>query len=361
MLSEPEIGAAVRVMRSGELRQGREVERFENAFAALVGAKHVVACASGSAALHLAYVLSFEPGDEVLVPALTFLSTATMLIAMGAIPVCVDVDPHTWLLDIQDAERRLTKNTKGIVPVHLFGNPCNPEVINDFAARHSLKIVWDAAQAHGAQVGGIDVGAFAPLVCYSLYATKNLNTGEGGLICTDSRAVAHKLRTLRSHGIADNGLCDELGFNYRMTDIAGAIGLAQLNLFAQRCARRRRNAQRLSDGLVSVVGLQSQQIEFRSQSAWHHYSITVCSDSFGMSRDELRTRLAADGIASNVYYPHALPQHPVVRAAHGGAPCPVATRLSSELLAIPVHHALDDTEIERIVAAIRCAAADIRT
>ena len=338
--------------------QARIFERFERAFAALVGAKHVVACATGSAALHLSYLLSFEPGDEVLVPALTFLSTATMLIAIGATPVCVDVDPETWLIDIDDAERRLTRKTKGIVPVHLFGNPCNPAVIGDFANRHGLKIIWDAAQAHGAQVGSIDVGAFEPLVCYSLYATKNLNTGEGGLICTDSGEIAQKLRTLRSHGIAANGLCDVLGFNYRMTDIAGAIGHAQLNLFPERRTQRRRNAQRLSAGLASVVGLQIQGVHPESQSAWHHFSVTVCPDSFGMSRDELSLRLAIDGIASNIYYLHPLSAHPVIQAAHDGAPCPVATRLSSELLAIPVHPALVESDIDRIVAAIHRAAAN---
>jgi perosamine synthetase len=355
VIAEPEIQAAVRVMRSGELRQGREVEGFENAFAKLVGAQHVVACANGSAALHLAYLLRFRPGDEVLVPALTFLSTASMLLLAGVTPVCVDVDPATWLIDLDDAERRITRKTAGIVPVHLFGNPCNPGVVSEFAQRNRLSVVWDAAQAHGATHGGVDVGADAALVCYSLYATKNITTGEGGLICAASSEDAARLRLLRSHGISDSGLCETLGFNYRMTDIAGAIGRVQLRIFAARLARRRRNAELLRAGLSPILGLQPQRIDAEAQSAWHHYCLAVDEPVLGCSRDELQTRLLEAGIASHVYYRHSLPEHPVFAACQTGAPCPVAHQLSTKLLAIPVHHGLVDSDVDEIVNTIaRC-------
>lgn len=351
-LSEAEIEAAVRVMRSGHLRQGAEVAAFEDKFAEQVGAHHVVACSSGTAALHLAYLTRFAPGDEVLVPALTFLATASMVLAVGAVPVCVDVDPDTWLIDLADAEQRITPRTRGIVPVHLFGNPCDPKAVGDFAERHGLTIVWDAAQAHGAIVSGLDVGALGGTVCYSLYATKNLFLGEGGLICTPSQRIADHVRRLRQHGIGDDGVCREPGYNYRMTDIAAAIGRKQLDRFDAMVAARRTNAAELRARLGTIPGLHLQRVTSGATSAWHHFCCRVDPAEFGVTRDELATMLASAGIQTAVHYPRVLHEHPVMPQQSNSPLCTVASQLTRELLAIPVHHELGRFDIDKVVSSV---------
>lgn len=348
-LSDPEIEAATRVMRAGGLRQGAVVAAFENAFAKKTGARRAIACSSGTAALHLACLARFRPGDEVLVPALTFLSTASMALAVGAVPVFVDVDPETWLMDLDDAARRLTPRTRGVIPVHLFGNPCDPVAIGAFADRHGLSVVWDAAQAHGATVAGCDVGAFGPLVCYSLYATKNLFVGEGGLVCVEDEALAERLRRLRQHGVGEDGLCREQGFNYRLTDIAAAIGLAQLDRFDDMLATRRRNASRLVAGLAGIPGLSTQRTTAGGNSARHQLCVRVDPARFGATRDALAARLAADGVETAVYYRHALPDHPAMATPANPDDVPVARGLCGELLALPTHHGLGEGDIDMVI------------
>ncbi|MGC2432456.1 MAG: DegT/DnrJ/EryC1/StrS aminotransferase family protein, partial [Desulfobaccales bacterium] len=220
--TEAEIEAAVRVLRSGALRQGKECSAFEEEFAARVGAKFAVTSANGSAALHLAYLAFLQPGDEVLVPSFTFVATASMVTMAGSKPVFCDVDPHTFLLDLEDAARKVSPRTRAISPVHLFGNACDIDAVQTFAKKHHLVIVWDAAQAHGAEYCGQDVGSFGDFVAYSFYPSKNMFVGEGGMTCTDNDEYAAKLRHLRSHGETGKYLHTMLGLNYRMTDVEAA-------------------------------------------------------------------------------------------------------------------------------------------
>ncbi|MBU4184776.1 MAG: DegT/DnrJ/EryC1/StrS family aminotransferase [Proteobacteria bacterium] len=222
-LTDTEINAAVRVLQSGALRQGKECEGFEEEFAEKVGAKYAVTCSNGSAALHLAYMAVVKPGDEILVPSFTFIATGSMVTMAGGTPIFCDVDRETFLIDLADAESKITPRTRVIAPVHLFGNPCDSSDIIAFAERHGLKIVWDAAQAHGAKFASKDVGALDDFVCYSFYPSKNMFVGEGGMICTNDGDLAHKMRFMRSHGQTGKYYHSMMGLNYRMTDVEALL------------------------------------------------------------------------------------------------------------------------------------------
>ncbi|MBZ5639831.1 MAG: aminotransferase class I/II-fold pyridoxal phosphate-dependent enzyme, partial [Acidobacteriia bacterium] len=199
-LDRGELRAVEQVLKSGNLRQGQVTEDFEKGFARAVGARFAVAVNSGTAALFLAYRLMLKPGDEVIVPDFTFAATASMATAAAATPVFADVDPKTFNLDAADVERRITRRTRAIVPVHLFGYPADIARLSALARRHRLRVIWDAAQAHGARFRGRDVGSFRDVACYSFYPSKNMTTGEGGMITISDPSLASEFRLRRSHG-----------------------------------------------------------------------------------------------------------------------------------------------------------------
>ncbi len=351
-LTESEIKAAVQVLRSGELRQGKQCDAFEREFAAKVGAKHAVTSANGSAALHLAYMAILQSGDEVLVPSFTFIATGSMVTMTGGKPVLCDVDPDTFLIDLNDAERRLTPRTKAIAPVHLFGNSCDIQAVQDFARRHNLTIVWDAAQAHGAEFKGRDVGAFGDFVCYSFYPSKNMFVGEGGMTCTDNPEYDHKMRYMRSHGQTGKYYHTMMGLNYRMTDVEAAIGREQLKRLDEMLAIRRRNAAILNDGLTMVPGIRPQAVTPHSQHAWHQYCIVIEPKEFGCDRDTLSKRLNEQGISTGVHYPRGLHQQPVFEEDYGKTSLPVTENLAANILALPVHHGLTQGDVFSVVEAV---------
>ena len=351
-LTDEEIDAAVRVLRSGMLRQGKECEGFEKEFAAKTGANFAVTNANGTAALHLAYLCILQPGDEVLVPTFTFFATASMVAVTGAKPVMSDVDPNSYLIDLSDAEKRITPRTRAIVPVHLFGNVVDFDAVKAFAAKHNLAIVWDAAQAHGATLNGRDVGSLEGFVCYSFYPSKNMFVGEGGMTCTDSEEKAQKLRNLRSHGQTGPYLHTELGLNYRMTDVEAAIGREQLKRLDEMISTRRRNAAILNEGLAGVEGIRPQQITPGCESAWHQYCIVVDPEAFGCDRDALSAKLKEQGIATGVHYPRGLHQQPVFEEMYGTTSLPNAEHLARNILALPVHHGLSEEDCHSIVEGV---------
>ncbi len=356
-LTDAEIDAAIAVLRSGGLRQGPECQAFEAEFAAHVGAKHAMTSANGSAALHLHYMAILEPGDEVLVPSFTFIATASMASVVGGRPVFVDVDPDTFLIDLKDAEAKVTSRTKAIAPVHLFGNPCNRTAVEAFAKRHNLKIVWDAAQAHGAAFEGVDVGGWGDVVCYSFYPSKNMFVGEGGMTTTTDAELDKKMRLLRSHGVAGKYNHVVLGLNYRMTDVEAAIGRVQLKRLDEMLAVRRRNADILNAGLGQIPGVKPQATTPGGLHAWHQYCILVDEAAFGCGRDALADRLQARGVASGVHYPRGLHQQPVYVEMYGTDSLPVTERLAETILAIPVHHGMSADEAHQVVAAIKACRA----
>ena len=351
-LTEEEIASAVRVLRSGSLRQGKECDGFEQEFAQKVGAKYAVASANGTAALHLAYMTFLQSGDEVLVPSFTFIATGSMVSVVGGKPVFCDVDAQTFLMDLDDAERKVSSNTRAIAPVHLFGNVCDIEKVQTFAEKHDLVIVWDAAQAHGACFKGQDIGAFADFVCYSFYPSKNMFVGEGGMTCSNNPEYDYKMRFMRTHGQTDKYLHTMLGFNYRMTDVEAAIGREQLKRLDSMLAIRRRNASILNEGFEGLPGIQPQKTTPESEHAWHQYCIVVDQEKFGLTRDQLAESLQKRGITSGVHYPRGLHQQPIFKDLYGESELPITEYLSEHILALPVHHGLNEEEAHRIVETV---------
>jgi len=355
-LTDSEIEAAVGVLRSGALRQGKQCDAFEQEFAAKTGARFAVANANGSAALHLAYMAFLEPGDEVLVPSFTFIATGSMVAMSGGRPVFCDIDPATFLMDLEDAERKVTPRTRAIAPVHLFGNACDVEALEAFAKRHDLKIVWDAAQAHGAAYDGRDVGSFGDFVCYSFYPSKNMFVGEGGITCTDDEEYYKKLRYLRTHGQTGKYYHTMMGLNYRMTDVEAAIGREQLKRLDEMLAVRRRNAAILNEGLRDVAGIRPQRQTPDTEHAWHQYCIVVEPEEFGCDRDVLAEGLKEKGVASGVHYPRGLHQQPIFEEMYGTLELPATESLAERILALPVHHGLSEEEAHYVVEAVASVA-----
>ncbi len=352
-LTDNEVDAAVRVLRSGALRQGKECSGFEAEFAEKVGAKYAVTSANGSAALHLAYMAFLTPADEVLVPSFTFIATGSMVAMSGGKPVLCDIDPETFLIDLKDAEARITSKTRAIAPVHLFGNPCHVDAVKTFAEQHNLIIVWDAAQAHGASFKGRDVGSFDDFVCYSFYPSKNMFVGEGGMTCTNNGEFSNNLRFMRTHGQTGKYLHTMMGLNYRMTDVEAAIGREQLKRLDDMVAIRRRNADILNRGLADIPGIRVQKITPNGDHAWHQYCVVVDKESFGCDRDGLAERLKEKGIATGVHYPRGLHQQPVFEEAYRKLSLPNTEYLAENILALPVHHGLSEDDVTGIAATIR--------
>ena len=352
-LGEAEIRAANEVLSSGALRQGPRCEAFEQDFARRFGAVHAVSNSSGTAALHLAWMTFLEPGEEVLVPAFTFIATASTVSIAGGRPVFCDVDPETFLLDLEDAERRITERTRAICPVHLFGNVCAIEQVQAFAQKHGLKIVWDAAQAHGARYRGEELAGYGDFVCYSFYPSKNMFVGEGGMTCTPDADTAQLLRDLRTHGQTGPYYFTSLGLNYRMTDVEAAIGCEQLRDFDNKLAVRRRNAAILLEALEKVPGIRPQTLTEGAEHAWHQFCIVVDPEQAGCDRDTLAQRLDERGIATGIHYPRGMHQQPVFEDIYGVQPSlPVTEWLCEHILAVPVHHGLTEDEAHRVAEAI---------
>ena len=358
VLSEAEIDAAVAVLRSGALRQGKECEGFEAEFAAATGAKHALTCANGTASLHLAYMDCLAPEDEVLVPAFTFIATGSMVTAVGGKPVFCDVRPDTYLMDLDDARSRITDKTRAIAPVHLFGNALDFDELRKFADEFNLLIVADAAQAHGTTFKGTDVGAFGDYVTYSFYPSKNMFVGEGGMVTTQDAERAERLTWLRSHGQTGKYYHTALGLNYRMTDVEAAIGREQLKRLPEMLAVRRRNASQLNEGLSGIAGLSTPVITEGVDSSWHQYCILIEPGEFGMNRDDLSAALREAGVASGVHYPRGLHQQPIFEQLYGKQrQLPVTEHLAERILAIPVHHGLSSGQVDEVITAIKSAAA----
>ncbi len=357
VIEDEEIAAIAEVLRSGNLREGPICREFEEKFAEHVGARYAVSVSSGTAALHIAYAAVLEPGDEVLVPAFTFIATASMVSMVGAKPIFCDVDAQTFTIDVDDARKRITPRTRAIAPVHLFGNPANVEDIQALAQEYGLTIIWDAAQAHGARYNGQDIGSFDDLVCYSFYPSKNMTTGEGGMVTTNSEALYEKLRLLRSHGQARKYYHTMLGFNYRLTDVMAVLGLRQLDKLNDWIQKRRQNARYLTEHLQDVPGIQTPVEQPKGESSYNLYTVVMDPVHFACSRDEFVQLLRAENIGASVHYPRPLHQQPVYAREGGDMVLPIAEALSQRVFSLPVHPELTEEELEAIVRAVRKVAA----
>lgn len=352
-LDEREFSAVAEVLKSGHLRAGRVTEKFEKEFARACGARFAVAVNSGTAALFLAYRSLLKPGDEIIVPDFTFAATATMALAAGARPVFADVDPETFTLSPAAVERRLTRRTQAIAPVHLYGCPADVGGLSSLARQRRLHVIWDAAQAHGAQYHGRDVGSFPDVVCYSFYPSKNMTTGEGGMLTTSDPKLAEKFRLLRSHGEPQRYLHTMIGYNFRMTDIAAALGRVQLRKLRSALRQRRRNARVLTRGLQGLSGIKTPSVPAGADHAFCLYTILVDSKVLGMTRDEFQRALQRRGIQTAVHYPWPLHRQPIFRGYGSDRDFPVSTRLAESVVSLPVHPALVRKDLEQIISAVR--------
>lgn len=373
-LDRADIDAAHAVLESGMLRSATKCAELEQRFAKISEAKHALTCANGTCALQLAYEPLFQPGDEVLVPAWTYIATASMLVARGCQPVFCDVHEDTFQIDVKDAARRITPRTRGIACTHLYGMPVDVHAVQKLAAEHNLKVVYDAAQAHlstiehNAKQTGI--GAFGDAVTYSFYATKNLGTGEGGLISTNDDDLARQIALLRSHGETDKYLHESVGYNYRMNDVAGAIGCSKLDRLPDETDTRRANADRYAEILSNIEGLEAPTPTKGSRPAWHLYVAKLDLSRFTCTRDEFCDALKALGVPTAIHYPRSLTRQPAFKThveknaelfkAMGGtgAHPTVSDRLSTRVFALPMHHKLTDAHFDQIEQALRQTAAN---
>ena len=343
-IGDEEINAVVEVLRSGMLAQGPKVAEFEKAFADYIGVKHAIAVSSGTTALHLALLAcGIKEGDEVITTPFSFIASANCAVYAGAVPVFADINPQTYNIDVSKIADAITGKTRAIVPVHLYGLPANMEDILWLAHRHGIAVVEDAAQAHGAEIKGRKAGSFGDAACFSLYATKNMMTGEGGMITTNRDDVADRLKMLRQHGMRVRYQHEMLGYNFRMTDIAGAIGIAQLAKLEGFNRRRIENAVHLSSLLKDryVVPF----IPDGYQHVFHQYTIRLPEK---MDREALRARLKEAGFASEVYYPIPIHMQATFLGEHGKGLFPVSEEAAQRVLSLPIHPAVEKEDLDRM-------------
>jgi perosamine synthetase len=357
-IGEEEIEAVTRVLRSGQLASGPEVAEFEREFARCVGVRHAVAVNSGTAALHCALeAVGIGPGDEVLTTPFTFAATATPILMQRATPRFVDIDPRTFNVDLDRFASVVTSRTKAIVSVDLFGLPIDNAALGFFRER-GIAVIEDACQAIGASRDGAMAGSLMDVACFSLYATKNLMTGEGGVLTTDSDEIASHARRFRQHGQGDRYEYLSLGYNYRMTDLSAAIGRVQLSRLASITRSRRENARRYAELLVDIPGVLTPIVPSGTEHAYHQYSILIDSSLTpnGSSRDDVRATLSDEGIGSGIYYPTPLHLNPLFKEYGGDTGMfPVAERVATQILALPIHPQLARSDLDAVASAIRKA------
>jgi perosamine synthetase len=356
LIGEDEIAAVTAVLRSGQLAAGPEVAAFEAEFAAEIGAAHAVALNSGTAANHAALeAMGIGDGDEVLTTPFTFAASVTPALAQRAVPRFADIDPRTFNLDPAAATAALGARTKAAILVDLFGLPVDPAGLHALRAR-GVAILEDACQAVGARRDGRSAGTLGDAASFSFYATKNLMTGEGGMLVTGDASIAAAARRFRHHGQGDRYEYLTLGYNYRMTDLSAAIGRVQLRRLARLQAARRANAAFYDAALAGIPGLATPFVPAGVEHAYHQYSIVIdpALTPNGAGRDQVRAHLAARDVGSGIYYPLPLHLHPLfARYGYGPGDFPVAERVARGILALPVHPALERVQLEWTVRAVR--------
>jgi len=331
---------------------GKFVTKFEEQFAEFCETKFAVSSSSGTTALHLSLlVLGIGPGDEVIVPSFTFISTANAVTFTGAKPVFVDSEPSTWNINPGEIKKAITAKTKAIIPVHLYGHPADMDPILDIAREYNLAVVEDAAEAHGALYKGKKVGSLGNMGMFSFYGNKIITTGEGGMIVTDNNDLAEKIRILRDHGMDPNRRYwhSILGYNYRMTNIQAALGVAQMERIDQIVEQKRRNAILYNKGFQDIPGITLPPEAAWAKNIYWLYSILIDEEEFGMSSKKLRSQLKERGIETRSLFTPAH-QQPIYNT---GQSLPVCEMLSRCGLSLPSSVNLNGNEIERITGEIR--------
>jgi dTDP-4-amino-4,6-dideoxygalactose transaminase len=348
-IDEAEIAAVTEVLRSGMLAGGRRVVELEERWAAFIGTKHAIAVSNGTVAEMCVFAgLGLGPGDEVITVGHTFNATVSSILYTGATPVFVDIEPDTYVIDASAIEAAITPRTRAICPVHLFGLPADMDAIGAIAERHGLAIVEDACQAHGATFGDRRVGSFGHGT-FSLYGTKNMTTGEGGLITTDDDQLADWIRLYRNQGMRERYHHEILGYNFRLTDVAAAIGLCQLDKLERNTERRRAIAARYQTGLADLpVKLPTTPAD--RTHVFHQYTVEV-----GPTRDAIVAALAAAGVSTGIYYPIPVHRQEYVLKLGIEADLPVTDHAAATTLSLPMYPGLSDADQDIVIGAVHDA------
>ena len=353
IIGDEEREAVDRVLRSGMLAQGPEVKAFEEEFSAHVGGRHCVAMNSGTSALHLGFIAAgIERGDEVIVPSFSFAATANSVVLAGGVPVFADIDPRTFNLDPNHVESLITKKTKAIMPVHLYGHIAAMDEFQALSSKYGVKIIEDAAQGHLASLNGRNAGEFGVVASFSFYPTKNMTAGEGGMVVTDDAEVARMLRLLRNQGQEIRYQNEVVGFNTRMTDIHAAIGRVQLQKLPGWTKQRQDNAAYLNAHLKGVV---TPYLAPGTTHSYHQYTIRIPGGS-SEKRDAFMKAITERGVGCGVYYP--TPIHKLA-SFKLDLTLPETDLVVKECVSLPVHPSLTQSELETIVSVVNEVAATL--
>ncbi len=352
VITEDEISAVEEVLRSGELASGRWVKEFEQKFQEYNGTKYAVATSNGTTALHAAVgALGLAPGSKVITTGFTFIASANALLYNQLTPVFVDVDPVTFNIDTNAIREALVQDSsiKAVLVIHLYGHPCQIDAIRDLCDKFGVYLVEDCAQAHGATFNGYMVGTLGDIATYSFYPTKNMTTGEGGMIVTNNEAMYQKAKLLVNHGSPRRYHHELLGYNFRMTNIAAAMGICQLRKLEERNEKRRQNASTLTGGLQSLNWLQTPTEAEGARSVYHQYTVRVP----GSVRNSFVNYLTEKGIGSGVHYPTPVYVQPIYKEmGFGNVALPVTDLLCQEVVSLPVHPSLTAGDLEYVIKAI---------
>ena len=345
-IGEEEKRAVMDVLSSGMIAQGKKVLELEESFAKYVGVKYAIATNNGTTALHCALLAQgLKPGDEVITTPFTFIASANSILYCGAKPVFVDIEEKSYNIDPSLIQEKITDKTKAIMPVHLFGNPCDMYKILDIAKSNNLFVLEDAAQAHGAQISDKKVGSFST-GAFSFYPTKNMTTGEGGIITTDDKEVNEKARLIRDHGSKVRYYHDFLGYNYRMNDIGAAIGIEQLKKLEFFNKRRIENADYMTEKLSKIKSVIVPNIKENTRHVFHQYTIRVDN------RDKLIASLLDAGIGHSIFYPVPINEQKIYRDMGYVNDTPIASKVSKQVLSLPIHPLVTAQDIDKIVDVI---------
>ncbi|MDP8237693.1 MAG: UDP-4-amino-4,6-dideoxy-N-acetyl-beta-L-altrosamine transaminase [Candidatus Hatepunaea meridiana] len=364
-IDEGDIKAVVEALRSDWLTTGPSVTAFEEAFAEFVGTRHAVAVNSGTAALHASiFAVGLKPGDEAIIPTITFAASAICVVFQGATPIFADVDPDTLLLDPDQIEEKLTPRTKAVIAVDYTGQPCDYDRIKEVCLNNELILITDSCHAVGAKYNEQMVGSIGDLAAFSFHPVKHLTTGEGGMITTDDAEYAERMRRFRNHNIASDFHqraeagswfyeVVDLGYNYRLTDFQCALGLSQLRKITSWVNRRREIAKRYDEAFADIPAVQPLEVSPKAFHSYHLYIIRLDLAKLNVDRGTIFQALRAEGIGVNVHYiPAHLHPFYKERFNTGLGQCPVAEEAYDRIITLPMFPAMSDGDVEDVINAV---------
>jgi len=347
-ISGREIKSVIDVLKSGHLVSGERVEEFEKKFARYINVKHAIATSNGTSALHTALLsLGIMPGDEIITTAFSFIASSNCILFVGAKPVFVDIDPKTYNIDPDEIKKNITNKTRAVLIVHLFGQPCEMEQLVDICKEKHLLLIEDACQAHGAEYDGKKVGSFGDVATFSFYATKNMTTGEGGMITTNNDEVAEKSKLIVNQGQSKKYYHTALGFNFRMTEIQAALGIFQLKKLDDVNKKRIKNAKFMTKSLLDTKELVTPFVSPKVRHVFHQYAIR------SKQRDKLQTYLLNKGIQTAIHYPVPIYRQPIYQSLGFNINLKNTEMVSRDILSLPVHQSLSKRDLEKITTEVK--------